>query len=84
MKISSPAYMLPNSRSDSDSGRTASSITRRSRLNGANHGPNGAVNHSLKKPNTPLCLMPMYWISRNTVRAMPTVVLMSAVGTTRR
>ena len=45
---------------------------------------NGAVNHSLKKPTTPFSWKPTYQMSRNTVIDMPSVVLMSAVETTRR
>ena len=91
MKISSPAYMLPNSRSDRLSGRTPSSIMRSRKLTGASRifigvllAWNGALKISLVKPPTPLCEMPKYWISRNTAIDMPKVVLRSAVGTTRR
>ncbi len=91
MKISSPAYMLPNSRSDRLSGRTSSSIRRSSRLAGASRilpitecAWNGAVNASATNSFRPLWLMPNQWISRNTPSDMPIVVLRSAVGTTRR
>jgi len=43
-----------------------------------------ALNHSLKKPTAPFSLMPIYQIKRNTVIDMPSVVLMSAVATTRK
>ena len=91
MKISSPAYMLPNSRSDRLSGRTPSSITRSSTFAGASaifigvdSAWNGAVKISLVKPPRPLCEIPNTWISRNTDSESPNVVLRSAVGTTRR
>ena len=91
MKISSPAYMLPNSRSDRLSGRTPSSMMRSRRFASAStifmpvdSAWNGAVKISFVKPPTPLCEMPNTWISRNTASARPRVVLRSAVGTTRR
>ena len=91
MKINSPAYMLPNSRRVSDSGRTSSSITRSSKLAGASRifitvpsAWNGAVKASLKNLPKPLWLIPKTWISRNTISDRPSVVLRSAVGTTRR
>ena len=66
-KISSPAYMLPNNRSDRDSGRTTSSITRKMKLMGASsifaHDAVRVKRRGEPFPEnspTPLCLMPMY------------------------
>ena len=46
MKISSPAYMLPNNRRASEIGLAISSINWNRKLIGPTFGPNGAENSS--------------------------------------
>ena len=68
MKMSSPAYMLPNSRSDRDSGFEMNDTTSSTKLNtmmsGAamiamplNDGAIGCIVNSLLKPMPPLILI---------------------------
>src|SRR5699024_10168308 len=47
-KINSLAYMLPNSRRDSETGLAISSTNLRMILNGASHQPKGWVKNSLR------------------------------------
>ena len=58
MKISSPAYKLPNRRSDNDSGLASSDTNSKTKLNQYNQGVlNGWAYSSFKKPPTPLILI---------------------------
>src|SRR4029078_8777803 len=95
MKMSSPAYMLPKSRSDSDSGFEMNDTSSRIRLNAMISGAamiampfvGGALGwnvNSLPKPIGPLILIEYKIMSRNTVIDMPNVMLTSVVGTTFR
>ena len=60
-KISSPAYMLPNSRMPCETVLATNSIICIAKLNGQQQrpvvAPNGAVNSSWAQPPTPLILM---------------------------
>ena len=82
----SPAYMLPNSRSECDSGLDMYSTRLNRKLAGHSSGlePNGAQNSSWIQPPTPLTLMAKQIISSHTDSASAKVVLTSAVGTMRK
>ena len=57
MKIISPAYRLPNSRSDSDTGLEMREIPSRKRLTGARNFGKGWNASSPKNPPAPFTLM---------------------------
>jgi len=82
MNTISPAYMLPNRRSESEIGLAISSIRRKSRLTGAILAPKGTVNTSCMKPPKPFTLKPMTIMTTKTLSDMPKVRFGSVVGTT--
>ena len=84
----SPAYMLPKSRSECDSGLETYSTRLNSKLNATSSGeshsgrvPNGAQKSSCIQPPMPLTLRLKKIISNHTESASAKVVLTSAVGT---
>src|SRR5687767_7066699 len=79
----SPAYMLPNRRSECDRGFDRYSTQLKRKLAGQSSGlePNGAQNNSWMKPPRPLAEMAKPIISTQTESAKANVVLTSAVGT---
>ena len=89
IKISSPAYMLPNSRRPSDTGLASRATVSSSRLGMKEHDScqpgfrmQRAAGQFSDETATPLNLMLKYRISTKTVSAMPMVALTSVVGTT--
>src|SRR5450759_3127643 len=84
-KMISPAYMLPYSRSECDSGLDTYSTMLNRKLNGHNSGfePKGAQNNSWIQPPSPLTAMEKEIISSHTDSDRAKVVLTSAVGTMR-
>ena len=84
-KITSPAYILPNSRNEWDSGLDTYSIRLNKKLAGQTQIllPNGAQNNSCTKPPKPFTLTEKNIINIQTERARANVVLMSEVGTAR-
>src|SRR5882724_1734575 len=85
-KMISPAYMLPNSRSECDNGLDTYSMKLNIRFAGHSSGfePNGAQNNSWIQPPRPLQEIENQIISNQTDSASANVVLMSAVGTPRQ
>src|SRR5258706_5869232 len=84
-KMISPAYMLPNSRSECDSGLETYSMKLNIRLKGHSSGlePNGAQKSSCTQPPRPLAEIEKPIISSQTDSASAKVVFTSAVGTMR-
>src|SRR5258706_3901309 len=84
-KMISPAYMLPNSRSECDRGLDTYSMKLNIRLKIHSSGlePNGEQNSSWIQPNRPLAAIENQIISSHTDSASAKVVLTSAVGTMR-
>src|SRR5882672_9108608 len=85
-KMISPAYMLPNSRSECDNGFDTYSMKLNIRFAGHSSGfePNGAQNSSWIQPPRPLAEIENQIISSQTDSASANVVLISAVGTPRQ
>src|SRR6185369_8919899 len=83
-KMISPAYMLPYSRSECDSGLERYSIALNSKLSGNNLPPNGVQKSSCIQPPQPFAATEKYNIRNQTVSASANVVLTSAVGTMRK
>src|SRR5258706_13429014 len=81
----SPAYMLPKSRSECDSGFEMYSTQLKRKLAGHSSGfePNGAQNSSRTKPLTPFAEMAEPIIRSHTESDSAKVVVTSAVGTGR-
>src|ERR1051325_5535723 len=81
----SPAYMLPNSRSECDSGFEMYSTQLNRKFAGHSSGfePNGAQNSSWKKPPTPFAETAKPIIRNHTESESEKVVFTSAVGTGR-
>src|SRR3954471_7184050 len=81
----SPAYMLPKSRSECDSGFEMYSTQLNRKLAGQRSGfePNGAQNSSCMKPLTPFAEMVKPIISSQTESDSAKVVFTSAGGTGR-
>src|SRR5216110_1756470 len=79
----SPAYLLPNSRSECDSGLEMYSTQLKRKFAGQSSGfePNGAQNNSWTKPPAPLAAMAKPIIRNQTESDSAKVVLTSAVGT---
>src|SRR5438874_6329166 len=79
----SPAYMLPNRRSECDSGLEMYSTQLKRKFAGHSKGfePKGAQNSSWMKPPTPLAATAKPIISSHTESDSAKVVLTSAVGT---
>src|ERR1017187_977935 len=84
-KMISPAYMLPYSRNECDSGLDTYSTMLNRKLNGHRMGfaPKGAQNSSWIQPPRPFTLMLKKIIRKNTDSDRAKVVLTSAVGTMR-
>src|SRR6185436_4191419 len=80
-KMISPAYMLPYSRNECDSGFDRYSMALNSRFSGNSLAPNGAQNSSCIQPPQPLAATEKYSIRNQTVSASANVVFTSAVGT---
>src|SRR5690349_25174653 len=81
----SPAYMLPNSRSECDSGLEMYSTQLKRKFAGHSRKwePNGAQNSSWIQPPTPFAAIENQIIIPNTESESANVVLTSAVGTRR-
>src|SRR5712672_2259863 len=81
----SPAYMLPNSRSECDRGLEMYSTQLNRKFAGHRSGlePNGAQNISLMNPPRPLAAIEKPIIRNHTDKERAKVVLTSAVGTGR-
>src|SRR6476619_7093113 len=86
MKMISPAYMFPYSRSECERGFDTYSTALKSRLNGHSSGlaPNGEQKSSCIHPPRPLTLMLYLNVRANTDSDSANVVLTSAVGTPRQ
>src|SRR3974390_1719617 len=81
----SPAYMLPNSRNECESGFDTYSMKLNIRLAGHSSTlePNGAQNSSCTQPPRPLTAIEKPIMSSHTESASANVVFTSAVGTIR-
>src|SRR6266568_345555 len=89
-KMISPAYMLPNNRSECDSCLDTYSMKLNNRLKNTRNGdahsgltPNGAQPSSWIQPPSPLAAIENQIISSHTDNASANVVFTSAVGTRR-
>src|SRR3954452_25451117 len=82
-KMISPAYMLPKSRSECDSGFEMYSTQLKRKLAGHRSGlePNGAQKSSCMKPRAPFAEMAKPIIRNHTESDSAKVVFTSAVGT---
>src|SRR6185369_8323789 len=84
-KSSSPAYMLPKSRSEWDNGFEMYSTTLKAKFAGHRRGfdPNGEQKSSWMNPPSPFTLMAVPIIRNQIESASAKVVFTSAVGTIR-
>src|SRR3989338_1938166 len=85
-KMISPAYRLPNKRSECDNGLETYSTRLSRKFAGQTSGcaPNGEQNNSCSQPRNPLTLMLKKIIKNHTDSANANVALMSDVGTARK